>query len=122
LLSSSFSAFRKTDSAFRHRILQPAQLVAWQEEHPDDRERTVPSPVRLRLQKVEYIFSTSRERHFGQVIPFSALDPKISCSNSRWHFVQRYSNIGMVSLSRAASPPGTRGLYESVQTNLFYPG
>lgn len=48
LRGNDSSAFRKTDSVFRYRILQPAQLAAWQEEHPDDSERTAPLPVRLR--------------------------------------------------------------------------
>jgi len=48
LRGNSFSTLRKAGSVFGYRILQPAQLVAWQEEHPDNREWTALLRVRLR--------------------------------------------------------------------------
>jgi hypothetical protein len=82
--------------------LQPAQLEALQEEHPDDMDRVLPSLERDTPLKLEKSLSISRDWHSGQESPFSEEAPKTSFSNSASHFKHLYSNMGMVTSNRSS--------------------
>jgi len=79
--------------------LQPAQLEAEQEEHPDDIGRVLPSLERETPLKLENSLSTSCELQSGQSIPFSDDGPKTSFSNSASHFKHLYSKMGITTSS-----------------------
>ncbi len=78
--------------------MQPAQLEALQEEHPDDIVWVEPSLERETPLKQENILSTSPDWQSGHLMPFSDADPKTSFSNSDSHFRHLYSNMGMTYL------------------------
>jgi hypothetical protein len=44
-----------------HELLQPAQLEAEQEEHPEDKDRVLPSPERKTPLKLEKSLSNSSD-------------------------------------------------------------
>ena len=79
-------------------VLQPAQLEALQEEHPDDMECVLPSLERETPLKHENSRSTALDWQSGQQIPFSEDAPNISFSNSDSHLVHLYSKIGMATI------------------------
>jgi len=74
--------------------LQPAQLEALQEEHPEDMEWVVPSLDRETPLKLEKSRSTSPDLQSGHCVPFSDA-PKTSFSNSDSHFRHLYSKMGI---------------------------
>jgi hypothetical protein len=82
--------------------LQPAQLEALQEEHPEDIDRVLPSLERETPLKHEKSRSTSEDWHLGQWMPFSEDDPNTSFSNSCSHFAHLYSNIGMTTSNHSS--------------------
>jgi len=75
--------------------LQPAQLEAEHEEHPEDRDRVLPSLERETPLKLEKSLSTSCDWQSGQWMPFSDETLKTSFSNSASHFKHLYSKMGM---------------------------
>ena len=77
-------------------VLQPAQLDALQDEHPEDMEWVLPSLDRETPLKQEKSLSIFCDWHWGQEIPPSE-DPKTSFSNSDSHSKHLYSNMGMIS-------------------------
>lgn len=81
--------------------MQPEQLEAWQEEHPEDIGCVLPSLDRETPLKLEKSLSISGDWQSGQLIPFSDDLPRTSFSNSDSHFKHLYSKMGMATSNRS---------------------
>jgi hypothetical protein len=101
-----------TKAGAEFQFLQPAQLEAVQDEHPEDISFVLPSADRETPLKQEKSLSTSLDWQSGHVIPFSDELPRISFSNSESHLWHLYSNIGIYSSLQIPQKIISDSLYE----------